>query len=811
MPSHNQFGTAFGNMTSGQSGVLPTPSTALPSAANPNQGGSLGPQIMNDPGQGGSLGPQIMNDPGQAPPSSSSTSMPSASSSGGGYTLPSGSGGAGLVGQGGASSGGTGWFDEGGTVDDNAAPSLDDAMNVIQDTLDYGRQKSGIGGQGQQNQQDSQSGVLPTPGGFSANTELMRPSQNVEDQRPQTQVGQSDGPQPKMSASVSPSGPIPQQVQQPYPYGPRVGVARSATGAGEIVGDPDQPNPANSFAGGGDMGDPAANGMPPQPQTNQPTPQPGQTKTNASAPPSMVGYAMGSDAVSPDIVQALEAKVDPQGQMDGSTRKLLAIASAPDQQTQWGMMQHYRQKFNAYASFARAALQGSQQKPGDPVAAAKAATQAFENVPDGTQTTFQPAQGGIQVHIHHLVGGKGNKSQGFDAGGDVEDAANTEGVPSYDTSQDNSTPIPGPSEGKASPDERGLTAGKESEGASQDTTVTVSPQQLESVLSQLPYDQIMDKGINTVLQDSALPSGQGAPPQSNANLAYPSEWNVPIRAPGGGDVMGQQRWNAGGPAPVPVSHAYDALTGNEIDPKGGVQNKDWENWKKRGTTMAGRPLTYEGTDSALRPPTGNPNQYGGGAQSQTSDIEKEAQKRFPWTGQERQRNQYILAQQNQQQTAGYATGLQETKNAGELAKQQEITRMWNGQNGRNAGLQARQSAKDAAAYARTVLQVTGRQQNAELAARTKAFGDAVNADSTLMNDPDRLNQRITQMAPTLQMTPQQLAAVIRAPAEPVALQQGQQQGQQNTQLSQQDQTALTWATNNPTDPRAAKIKQRLGM
>jgi len=31
------------------------------------------------------------------------------------------------------------------------------------------------------------------------------------------------------------------------------------------------------------------------------------------------------------------------------------------------------------------------------------------------------------------------------------------------------------------------------------------------------------------------------------------------------------------------------------------------------------------------------------------------------------------------------------------------------------------------------------------------------------------------------------------------------------ELSGQDQQALTWANSNPTDPRAAQIKQRLGL
>lgn len=442
---------------------------------------------------------------------------------------PPSSGAGGLAGAGINTPGGAGGvggnflsLDDGGSVDDGSSgtPSLDDALSTIQQTLDYGRQKSGIDtgaqGSGAQGSSDTQgggqSGVIP--GGFANNWQTMRPSTNVQDEQDSSGVGQSNGPQPKMGPSYTLSGPVPQQTPTGYPYGPQIGMQGApgafgrTTGASQIMGEPNQ-----GYDDGGDVDAPSSGGMPAQPQTNQPTPQPGQVKAQQN-PRSLVGYAMGSDAVTPDIAQAMEAKVDPQGQMDGTTRKMLAIASAPDQQTQWGMMQHYRQKFNAYSAFARAAAQGTPQKPADLGAATQAANAAFENVPDGTQTTFQPHQGGVVAHVKHLTGGK--SQQGFDDGGNV--SADETGIPSYDPSQDQDTSTPG--EGKGATNTFGAikgdtTSNQTDQGSQQDTSVPMTTQQFTDLLAKMPYDKIMDHGAADTVQQIINAGGQvsGMTPQ----------------------------------------------------------------------------------------------------------------------------------------------------------------------------------------------------------------------------------------------------------------------------------------------------------
>lgn len=404
------------------------------------------------------------------------------------FNAPANPGGA-LPPPGGGGGGGTamGAYDEGGEVGSDSegagdsdqsggTASLGAALKTIKDTLNYGRQQA-MGGQGQQ-------------GGFAANSNQMRPSTNVEDERGSSTVGQAEGPQPKMGAAGSPLGPMPAQTAQPYPYGPQVGVGQASAGAGPVLGMDD----------GGDVNNPSAQGMPVQPQANQPTPQPGQVATNATPPPAMggaqpqgqppnklAGYVMGAGAVSPDVAQALKQQVDPTGRMDPSMRNMLAIAAAPDQQTQWGLMQHDRQKFNAYTAFARAAASGSPQKPADIGAAANAATQAFAHVPDGTSTTFQPTQNGVVAHIKQLVAAKGKASshedggpvQGFDDGGGV---------------------LPDPSTGGGDSNSTGV-GGDTSQSSSQDVSIPMSNQQFQAVLAKMPYDAAMDKGAAKAFGD----------------------------------------------------------------------------------------------------------------------------------------------------------------------------------------------------------------------------------------------------------------------------------------------------------------------
>ena len=402
---------------------------------------------------------------------------------GGNQPADGGGGGGGGAGPswGGETVGGGAAFDDGGSVSDsgdtNSSPSLDDALSTIKDTLNYGRQQAGMGQQANAapQGQGAQSGVIPSKPNDPNDPHDETYQENIDDQSP---GNVTTGPAMSM-------------------YG-LSGAAQGMSNARKMMG----------FADGGDVDDPSAEGMPAQPQTNQPAPQPGALQPQAGqpqqgqpGPPKLVGYVMGAGAVSPDIARALEAKVDPQGTMDPTTRKMLAIQAAPDQQTKWGLMQNYRQQFNAHASFARAAATGTPQKPADMAAAAKAATDAFSNIPDGTQTTFQPTQGGVVAHIHHLTGGK--KVMAHDDGGDVGNPMDEPAAIGENEQPDTSTP----GKGKGVLGDTGSAKGDQTSAGNdtsqQDQSVPLSGPGLSAVLSKLPWDATMDKGAAETLNQYA--------------------------------------------------------------------------------------------------------------------------------------------------------------------------------------------------------------------------------------------------------------------------------------------------------------------
>jgi hypothetical protein len=176
-----------------------------------------------------------------------------------------------------------------------------------------------------------------------------------------------------------------------------------------------------SFAEGGEVeGEEPEQGVIPDGNTDrEEQPQQGGMTPSGNAQ-GAIAYLSGQGGVGPEIAAALERQVDPQGQMEPSQRKMLAIAQAGDPDKAFQLMQHYRQKFNAYGAFAKAALQGSGGRPPNPAAAADALNKAYEHVPDGKQLRFAPAQGGMSVSIG---GGQQQEQpvQSFADGGEVQD------------------------------------------------------------------------------------------------------------------------------------------------------------------------------------------------------------------------------------------------------------------------------------------------------------------------------------------------------------------------------------------------------
>lgn len=115
----------------------------------------------------------------------------------------------------------------------------------------------------------------------------------------------------------------------------------------------------------------------------------------------ILGYLQSADA-DPQMSRRAESEVDPEGVLDEDTRKLLAVQLAQQRggsEASWRVLQDYRKKYDGYRAFAAAALQ-NQDLPG----AARAATQAYPNILDGTSISFQPGQGGVTAVIRPREG-----------------------------------------------------------------------------------------------------------------------------------------------------------------------------------------------------------------------------------------------------------------------------------------------------------------------------------------------------------------------------------------------------------------------
>lgn len=314
-------------------------------------------------------------------------------------------------------------FAEGGVLPDsdpmeqdsgNAAPPDTSPFAMIAAALSYGRRKSGLPEKFYQEAGADTRPIPPKP-----NTTAPKPF-NPRDYLPggpqATKVAdEDDASRPQMR---TPAGEQGNNVADPETEGaepqPEEDTAMYAEG-GAVEDEGVLPTSTDDTESDGDVmpQDTQAPGAPPSPGAGKP------------GPDKALGYLSGADAMPPEMAAALEAQVDPRGQMDPSQRKLLAVQAAGDPAKAWGLMQHYRQKFSAYSAFARAAAEGTPQKPADLMASAKAATQAYENLPDGKALNFMPVQGGMRVAVRDLNKQQQQQQQPepqqFEEGGAVED------------------------------------------------------------------------------------------------------------------------------------------------------------------------------------------------------------------------------------------------------------------------------------------------------------------------------------------------------------------------------------------------------
>jgi len=311
------------------------------------------------------------------------------------------------------------------------------------------------------------------------------------------------------------------------------------------------PGPA-SLAAGGAVPDDSDQGVIPDGSQSQ------------GGAPQAMGYLMGKGAASPDQVAALEGQADPSGTMDPNERKVKALASLGSPEKMFPVLQHYRQKFNAYSAFARAAARGVQGKPPDMQASAAAATKAYEHVPDGNSIHFQPVQNGMHVTVRPVVprSSAGN-TQKFEDGGPVipedseGDVTGTVTQANDQTDQTDQTDQSGDADTTGSTDNQQSTQDTQAtetsrlkqdaegvKGAAGDvkkaftpnfdnptanalkniySTVLSIPQYLGWISDKGHMDAVMEKGAQTTLQEAAQPSTvqpSTAQPQSTAKPAY---------------------------------------------------------------------------------------------------------------------------------------------------------------------------------------------------------------------------------------------------------------------------------------------------
>jgi hypothetical protein len=110
---------------------------------------------------------------------------------------------------------------------------------------------------------------------------------------------------------------------------------------------------------------------------------------------------------------------------------MAAIGVAPDDEARFGLIQHYRTKYNGFAAAAKAAL-----NRGDMGEAAQQSTKAMDSVPNGERTQFAPAANGLAM-LSRPAFGEGRpqsqpQQQSFEDGGEVEEDADEDNPDVFD-------------------------------------------------------------------------------------------------------------------------------------------------------------------------------------------------------------------------------------------------------------------------------------------------------------------------------------------------------------------------------------------
>jgi hypothetical protein len=397
--------------------------------------------------------------------------------------------------------------------------------------------------------------------------------------------------------------------------------------------------PTQNIATGGaveDDGDeggvlPDGNNQQAAPQGGGQIPQPG-----AGGPPQQaMGYLMGKGAADAATVAALEHEADPDGTMDPNERKLKTVAMQGSPEKAFPVLQHYRQKFNAYNAFAQVAAKGTPQKPADMQASASAATKAYQHLPDGNAMHFQPTKDGMHVTVRPVHPTDSAKpAQKFEEGGIPEDTENDV------TGTVNSAPTPLDGAKAIGPGEDDVDDGGPS-------AVGVIPQDDEDMVSKTKKDFEGLKGAASGVKKAFTPNFDN--PTANAlkggydKLLSWAQWPEWLKSHGQADA-------------VLDKGAVSTLNDAAVQPQGTGEPENTANapWPKPNLPGGPPAAEHEGPD-ADRPggqdqgdmplPDNSPKPFKSWKPADVSeDLNRMSEKMFPSVNQEQERLKWLAEQ-----------------------------------------------------------------------------------------------------------------------------------------------------------------------
>ncbi len=407
--------------------AIPAPAPTAPSSPSTSGGASSAPSASDNPGFGGlqfsppPSGSTSTSTQPSAAPSPAANSAPSAPVHYAGLSsspIP------------GAAPGGAIAFDDGGAVPDQSqgdpvTAAVNQALESVSSLFDFGRQKHGLSGGGDNQDAGPTWGQLPNTSGLpdapqsgpmtagSKTPGEIMPTPLVD---PESDKGYSSptatGRPPAQTTSAARGGAIPS-------YADGGGVEETGD-----EGAPDVSQAAQDQGGGG-VGQQAMalpQGVPDQAQSAGQGAQGG--------PKRAIGYLTGEGAMPSQNIAQLEKMVDPRGQMPPEIRKLLAVHAAKQQggdEAGWAAMQHYRQRFLMLNGLAAAQMKGNQQKPPNPALAAQTATDAHTNSLMGDKVSFTPSPQGLLAHVQPYK--RPTQQPAMAQGGAIPSYADGGGVP----------------------------------------------------------------------------------------------------------------------------------------------------------------------------------------------------------------------------------------------------------------------------------------------------------------------------------------------------------------------------------------------